>query len=140
MYWITKLDYHYQTGLSNLMQNFRGISGNCGGISGTFGELRRNFGGISREFQNYRGFHSLWKSLTSLDLSYNQLDSVPFVALKELRSLQWINLHGWPVGEEISPVNDEVKAVEEEINQIKKEMNQKIGVQKNRKQWFEETQ
>jgi Leucine-rich repeat (LRR) protein len=41
-----------------------------------------------------RAFSSLWKSLTSLDLSYNQLDSVPFAALKELRSLQWINLHG----------------------------------------------
>ncbi|XP_023017908.2 uncharacterized protein [Leptinotarsa decemlineata] len=41
-----------------------------------------------------RAFSSQWKSLTSLDLSYNQLDSVPFVALKELRSLQWINLHG----------------------------------------------
>nr|XP_015833364.1 PREDICTED: chaoptin isoform X2 [Tribolium castaneum]XP_015833366.1 PREDICTED: chaoptin isoform X2 [Tribolium castaneum]XP_015833367.1 PREDICTED: chaoptin isoform X2 [Tribolium castaneum]XP_015833368.1 PREDICTED: chaoptin isoform X2 [Tribolium castaneum]XP_015833369.1 PREDICTED: chaoptin isoform X2 [Tribolium castaneum] len=41
-----------------------------------------------------RAFSSLWKSLTSLDLSYNQLDSVPFLALKELRSLQWINLHG----------------------------------------------
>jgi Leucine-rich repeat (LRR) protein len=42
-----------------------------------------------------RAFSSLWKSLTSLDLSYNQLDSVPFAALKELRSLQWINLHGY---------------------------------------------
>uniref|UniRef100_A0A6P7FHB4 Chaoptin-like n=1 Tax=Diabrotica virgifera virgifera TaxID=50390 RepID=A0A6P7FHB4_DIAVI len=41
-----------------------------------------------------RAFSSSWKSLTSLDISYNQLDSVPFVALKESRSLQWINLHG----------------------------------------------
>ncbi|XP_057659374.1 chaoptin-like [Diorhabda carinulata] len=41
-----------------------------------------------------RAFSSSWKSLTSLDLSYNQLDSVPFVALKEIRSLQWINMHG----------------------------------------------
>ncbi|CAH1112884.1 unnamed protein product [Psylliodes chrysocephalus] len=41
-----------------------------------------------------RAFSSSWKSLTSLDLSYNQLDSVPFVPLRESRSLEWINLHG----------------------------------------------
>ncbi|VEN50914.1 unnamed protein product, partial [Callosobruchus maculatus] len=41
-----------------------------------------------------KAFSSLWQSLTSLDLSYNQLDSVPFTALKELRNLQWMNLHG----------------------------------------------
>ncbi|CAG9824366.1 unnamed protein product [Phaedon cochleariae] len=41
-----------------------------------------------------RAFSSQWKSLTSLDLSYNQLDNIPFLALKELRNLQWINLHG----------------------------------------------
>lgn len=40
-------------------------------------------------------FSSLWKSLTSLDLSYNELDGIPFAALKELRNLQWINLHGY---------------------------------------------
>ncbi|CAH1119390.1 unnamed protein product [Phaedon cochleariae] len=41
-----------------------------------------------------RTFSSQWKSLTSLDLSYNQLDDVPFSALKDLKNLQWINLHG----------------------------------------------
>ncbi|XP_057660617.1 chaoptin-like [Diorhabda carinulata] len=41
-----------------------------------------------------RAFSSLWKSLTSLDLSYNKLDSIPLVALKDIRNLQWINLHG----------------------------------------------
>ncbi|XP_044750542.1 chaoptin-like [Coccinella septempunctata] len=41
-----------------------------------------------------RAFSSLWKTLSSLDLSYNQLDDIPFAAFKELRSLQWINLHG----------------------------------------------
>ncbi|KAI4469668.1 hypothetical protein MML48_1g15684 [Holotrichia oblita] len=34
------------------------------------------------------------KSLKTLDLSYNELDMIPFAALKELRNLQWINLHG----------------------------------------------
>ncbi|XP_074027926.1 uncharacterized protein [Leptinotarsa decemlineata] len=41
-----------------------------------------------------RAFSSMWRSLTSLDLSFNQLDNIPFAALKELRNLQWINLHG----------------------------------------------
>ncbi|XP_072401202.1 uncharacterized protein [Diabrotica undecimpunctata] len=48
-----------------------------------------------------RAFSSLWKSLTSLDLSYNKLDSIPLAALKEIRSLQWINLHG----NQISSIN-----------------------------------
>lgn len=34
------------------------------------------------------------KTLVSLDLSYNELDSIPFQSLKELRTLQWINFHG----------------------------------------------
>ncbi|XP_022902099.1 chaoptin-like [Onthophagus taurus] len=41
-----------------------------------------------------RAFSSMSSSLKSLDLSYNELDAVPFQALKELRNLQWINLHG----------------------------------------------
>ncbi|KAL3285423.1 hypothetical protein HHI36_019525 [Cryptolaemus montrouzieri] len=41
-----------------------------------------------------RSFNSLGKTLSSLDLSYNHLDSIPFAAFKELRNLQWINLHG----------------------------------------------
>ncbi|KAF7278687.1 hypothetical protein GWI33_008096 [Rhynchophorus ferrugineus] len=40
-----------------------------------------------------RVFSSSWKILTSLDLSYNYLDSVPFGALKEVKELQWLNLH-----------------------------------------------
>ncbi|XP_060524524.1 chaoptin [Cylas formicarius] len=46
------------------------------------------------QYVSERAFSSSWKSLTSLDLGYNQLDGVPFVALRDLRSLQWINLHG----------------------------------------------
>ncbi|XP_017771104.1 PREDICTED: slit homolog 1 protein [Nicrophorus vespilloides] len=41
-----------------------------------------------------RAFSSMSKTLSSLDLSYNQLDSVPFQAMKDLRNLQWLNLHG----------------------------------------------
>ncbi|XP_045462991.1 chaoptin-like isoform X2 [Harmonia axyridis] len=50
-----------------------------------------------------RAFSSLWKTLSSLDLSYNQLDAIPFATFKELRSLQWINLHG----NQISSINGE---------------------------------
>ncbi|CAG9855606.1 unnamed protein product [Phyllotreta striolata] len=45
-----------------------------------------------------RSFSSLSKSITSLDLSYNRLDGVPFAALKDARNLQWINLHGNEIG------------------------------------------
>jgi Leucine-rich repeat (LRR) protein len=31
--------------------------------------------------------------LRSLDLSYNELDEVPFHALKSLTSLDWLNFH-----------------------------------------------
>ncbi|XP_071050607.1 chaoptin-like isoform X2 [Onthophagus taurus] len=41
-----------------------------------------------------RTFSSTSKSLKSLDLSYNELDVVPFQAFRELKNLQWINLHG----------------------------------------------
>ncbi|XP_065162337.1 chaoptin-like isoform X2 [Atheta coriaria] len=41
-----------------------------------------------------RAFSSMTKTLTSLDLSYNQLDGLPFLALKEVRNIQWLNLHG----------------------------------------------
>lgn len=39
-------------------------------------------------------FSSMYRTLSSLDLSYNELDTVPFIALKDIRNLQWINLHG----------------------------------------------
>ncbi|GLV45596.1 uncharacterized protein CBL_02616 [Carabus blaptoides fortunei] len=41
-----------------------------------------------------KAFSSTYKILSSLDLSYNELDSVPFNAFRELRNLQWLNLHG----------------------------------------------
>jgi hypothetical protein len=31
--------------------------------------------------------------LRSLDLSYNELDEVPFQALQSLKSLDWLNFH-----------------------------------------------
>jgi hypothetical protein len=31
--------------------------------------------------------------LKSLDLSYNELDEVPFAALQPLKTLDWLNLH-----------------------------------------------
>ncbi|XP_030764499.1 chaoptin-like isoform X2 [Sitophilus oryzae] len=40
-----------------------------------------------------KAFSSSWKNLTSLDLSYNYLDNTPFPALKEVKQLQWLNLH-----------------------------------------------
>lgn len=33
-------------------------------------------------------------AIRSLDLSYNELDHVPFEALRPVRSLDWINLVG----------------------------------------------
>jgi hypothetical protein len=38
-------------------------------------------------------FRSMAHVLKSLDLSYNELDEVPFVALQPLKSLDWLNLH-----------------------------------------------
>jgi hypothetical protein len=38
-------------------------------------------------------FSSMAHVLKSLDLSYNELDEVPFEALQPLKSLDWLNLH-----------------------------------------------
>jgi hypothetical protein len=38
-------------------------------------------------------FSSMAHVLKSLDLSYNELDEVPFQALQPLKSLDWLNLH-----------------------------------------------
>jgi hypothetical protein len=38
-------------------------------------------------------FRSMAHVLKSLDLSYNELDEVPFEALQPLKSLDWLNLH-----------------------------------------------
>lgn len=40
-----------------------------------------------------RAFASMTDALTSLDLSYNELDHVPFDALRPLKKLDWLNLH-----------------------------------------------
>lgn len=43
----------------------------------------------------YLCFSSMEDAIRSLDLSYNELDHVPFEALRPVRSLDWINLVGW---------------------------------------------
>ncbi|GLH08937.1 Uncharacterized protein GBIM_14093 [Gryllus bimaculatus] len=40
-----------------------------------------------------RAFASMSDALKSLDLSYNELDHVPFDALRPLKGLDWLNLH-----------------------------------------------
>lgn len=40
-------------------------------------------------------FRSMQASLRSLDLSYNELDEVPFEALHSIKELDWLNLHRW---------------------------------------------
>ncbi|XP_071442248.1 chaoptin-like [Hetaerina americana] len=40
-----------------------------------------------------RAFGSASDALKSLDLSYNELDEIPFEALQSLRSLDWLNFH-----------------------------------------------
>jgi Leucine-rich repeat (LRR) protein len=39
-------------------------------------------------------FSSISNSLRSLDLSYNELTSLPAAALARAKSLDWLNLHG----------------------------------------------
>ncbi|XP_018322078.1 chaoptin-like [Agrilus planipennis] len=41
-----------------------------------------------------RTFSPLSTSLSSLDLSYNELDGIPFAGLQEVKNLKWMNLYG----------------------------------------------
>lgn len=42
-------------------------------------------------FNNYRSSGTV---LRALDLSYNQLDKVPLKSFSNIKSLDWLNLHG----------------------------------------------
>ncbi|XP_065338557.1 chaoptin [Cloeon dipterum] len=53
-------------------------------------------------YVNERAFSSMEDAIRSLDLSYNELDQVPFEALRPVRSLDWINF----VGNHISTLTD----------------------------------
>ncbi|XP_066260002.1 chaoptin isoform X1 [Euwallacea similis] len=59
-------------------------------------------------------FSSSLETLVSLDLSYNRLDGVPFHAIKDLKNLHWLNLHG----NQISSINGEWSYMKSTLNTL----------------------